>query len=84
MTGCSFLMAHLPGLARLPMEIRLNGKTREVADRITVGRLLEDLKLQPLRVAVQVNMDIIKRERYEEVALQPGDAVEVLTFMSGG
>ncbi len=66
------------------MEIRLNGKTREVADRITVGRLLEDLKLQPLRVAVQVNMDIIKRERYEEVALQPGDAVEVLTFMSGG
>ena len=66
------------------MEIRLNGQTREVADGITISRLLDDLKLQPLRVAVQVNMDIIKRERYGEVVLQPGDTVEVLTFMSGG
>jgi thiamine biosynthesis protein ThiS len=66
------------------MEIRLNGKSREVADGTTISRLLEELKLQPLRVAVQVNLDIIKRERYGEVALQPGDTVEVLTFMSGG
>ena len=66
------------------MEIQLNGKAREVADQITIGRLLEELKLQPLRVAVQVNMDIIKRDRYGEVALRPGDAVEILTFMSGG
>lgn len=66
------------------MEIRLNGKAREVADAITVRGLLDELKLQPLRVAVQVNMDIVKREQYEKVALQPGDTVEVLTFMSGG
>ena len=66
------------------MEIRLNGKAREVADGITIGRLLNELTLQPLRVAVQVNMDIVKRERFGEVALQPGDTVEILTFMSGG
>ncbi|OGB94349.1 MAG: thiamine biosynthesis protein ThiS [candidate division NC10 bacterium RBG_16_65_8] len=66
------------------MEIRLNGKARDVVDGITISRLLDDLKLQPLRVAVQVNMDIIKRERYGDVVLQPEDAVEVLTFMSGG
>jgi sulfur carrier protein ThiS len=29
-------------------------------------------------------MDIIKRERYGEVAFRPGDTVEILTFMSGG
>ena len=66
------------------MEIQLNGKPREVADQVTVGRLLEDLQLQPLRVAVQVNLDIIKRDRYGEVVLRPGDTVEILTFMSGG
>jgi len=64
--------------------IHLNGKAREVAEGVTVSRLLEELKLQSLRVAVQVNQDIIKRERYGEVALQPGDTVEILTFMSGG
>jgi thiamine biosynthesis protein ThiS len=66
------------------MEIALNGKAREVADAITVKQLLEELKLHPLRVAVQVNLDIIKRDRYESVVLQPGDTVEVLTFMAGG
>ena len=66
------------------MEIRLNGKVREVADGITVSQLLDELELQALRVAVQVNMDIVKREQYGEVVLQSGDTVEVLTFMSGG
>jgi sulfur carrier protein len=66
------------------MEIQLNGKKREVTDRVTISGLLTELKLEPLRVAVQVNMDIVKRERYAEVALQPGDTVEILTFMSGG
>ena len=66
------------------MMIHLNGKAREVAEGVTVSRLLDELKLQSLRVAVQVNQDIIKRERYGEVAVQPGDTVEILTFMSGG
>ncbi|OGB88307.1 MAG: thiamine biosynthesis protein ThiS [candidate division NC10 bacterium RIFCSPLOWO2_02_FULL_66_22] len=66
------------------MQIRLNGKVREVAEGITVRRLLDELGLHPMRVAVQRNLDIIKRERYEEVVLQPGDTVEVLTFMAGG
>ena len=66
------------------MEITLNGKPREVADAITITQLLEELKLHPLRVAVQVNLDIIKRDRYETVELKPGDKVEVLTFMAGG
>ena len=66
------------------MEIRLNGKVREVAEGITIRRLLEELGLHPMRVAVHRNLDIIKRERYEEVVLQPDDTIEVLTFMAGG
>ncbi len=66
------------------MEITLNGKAREVPDGITVQQLLDLLALQPARVAVQANMDIIKRERYGEVRVKPGDVIEVLTFMAGG
>ena len=66
------------------MEIRLNGKVREVAEGISIRCLLDELGLHPLRVAVQRNQDIIKRDRYEEVVLQPGDAIEVLTIMAGG
>jgi thiamine biosynthesis protein ThiS len=66
------------------MEIRLNGKTREVAEGISIRQLLDELGLHPMRVAVQRNEDIIKRDRYGEVVLQPGDAVEILTIMAGG
>jgi len=66
------------------MEIRLNGKLREVQDRATVRQLLDELKLHSMRVAVQVNESIIKRDRFDEVMLKPGDTVEVLTIMAGG
>ena len=66
------------------MDIRVNGKGREVPDGITIRRLLDELGLHPLRVAVQRNLDIVKRERYDEVVLEPGDTIEILTFMAGG
>ncbi len=66
------------------MEIRLNGKMREVAEGLTVRQLLDSYQLHPMRVAVQVNEEIVKRDRFEEVVLKPGDAVEVLTMMAGG
>ena len=66
------------------MEIRLNGKVREVAEGISIRRLLDELELHPLRVAVQRNEDIVKRDRFEEIVLQPGDTVEILTIMAGG
>jgi len=66
------------------MQITLNGKAREVAEGVSIQRLLDELGLLALRVAVQVNEDIVKRERYPETVLKAGDMVEILTFMSGG
>jgi thiamine biosynthesis protein ThiS len=66
------------------MVIRLNGKVREVAEGISIRRLLDELGLHPMRVAVQRNQEIIKRDRYAEVVLQPDDIVEILTIMAGG
>ncbi|MBZ0160555.1 MAG: sulfur carrier protein ThiS [bacterium] len=66
------------------MELTVNGKTLEATDRATITALLEQLQINPLRVAVQLNQRIIKRELYERTVLQAGDTLEVLTFMAGG
>lgn len=66
------------------MQIRLNGKPREVAEGITLLQLLEALELSPQRVAVMVNEVVVKRERHAEVALAADDTVEILTIMAGG
>ncbi|WP_337287809.1 sulfur carrier protein ThiS [Candidatus Methylomirabilis sp.] len=68
----------------LNVELTVNGKTLEATDRATITALLEQLQINPLRVAVQLNQRIIKRELYERTVLQAGDTLEVLTFMAGG
>ena len=66
------------------MELTINGRQQEVTDGATITALLEELKINPLRVAVQLNLEIIKRERYEKTTLKPGDRMEIITFMAGG
>lgn len=66
------------------MELTVNGKTLEVTDGATITVLLEQLQINPLRVAVQLNQRIIKRELYERTVLCTGDILEVMTFMAGG
>jgi thiamine biosynthesis protein ThiS len=66
------------------MQIRLNGKERDVRDGIMVAELLAELNIPPERVAVLVNQEIVKKPSYASVILRDGDAVEVLTAMAGG
>ncbi len=66
------------------MELMVNGKKLEVAEGATITALLEQLNINPLRVAVQLNLEVIKRERYEKTALNQGDRLEIITFMAGG
>ena len=66
------------------MELVVNGKTVQVTEDATVATLLAELKINPLRVAVQLNLEIIKRERHETTVLKAGDRLEIITFMAGG
>ena len=66
------------------MKITLNGEKREIADGLTVEGLLLALNIQHQRVAVEVNEQIGKKDRYEFRALKDGDSVEVVSFMGGG
>lgn len=66
------------------MELMVNGKKLEVTDGATITALLEELNINPLRVAIQLNLEIIKRERYDTTTLRAGDKLEIITFMAGG
>ncbi|MBI2902154.1 MAG: sulfur carrier protein ThiS [Candidatus Methylomirabilis oxyfera] len=66
------------------MELIVNGKRLEAAEGASLTALLNQLRIDPLRVAVQLNLEIIKRERYEKTALKAGDRLEIISFMAGG
>lgn len=66
------------------MRIQINGKDKEIQDNSTILNLLEHLGQHPQKVAVEVNREIIKRDRYSHHHLQQGDEIEILQFVGGG
>ena len=66
------------------MKIRLNGDPYEIANPLSISALLESLEIDPRRVAVEHNLDIIKRARYDTTIVNEGDEVEIVNFVGGG
>jgi thiamine biosynthesis protein ThiS len=66
------------------MKLKLNGTETELKDGLTITGLLETLKIDPGRVAVEVNLKIVKKCDYGKHALTDGDAVEIVNFVGGG
>jgi len=66
------------------MKLKINGKETEIQDSLTVSGLLESLRIEPGRIAVEVNMQIIKKCIFQDYVLKDGDSVEVVNFVGGG
>jgi len=66
------------------IQVRLNGKDREIASDLTVGDLLESLELNPHLVVVELNREILPRDALADVRVQEGDQVELVHFVGGG
>ncbi|MBI4698230.1 MAG: sulfur carrier protein ThiS [Nitrospirae bacterium] len=66
------------------MILKLNGTETELQDGITVAGLLTTLKIEPARVAVEVNMNIIKKCDFQDLVLKHKDSVEIVNFVGGG
>ncbi|MBL7031937.1 MAG: sulfur carrier protein ThiS [Nitrospira sp.] len=66
------------------MKLVINGTDTEIEDNLTITGLLESLEIDPGRVAVEVNLKIIKRSDFGEQQLNEGDAIEIVNFVGGG
>lgn len=66
------------------MKISLNGDPFEVAGPLTVDRLLAQLEIDPRGVAVEHNLNVLKRTTYDSTMIHEGDEVEVVNFVGGG
>ena len=68
--------------------LTLNGESRTVASPadgpLTVQTLVVLLGLDPRKVAVERNEEIVPRSRYAETRLTSGDVLEIVHFIGGG
>jgi len=66
------------------MEIIVNGKQQQVEDGTTLTGLINQLSLDPTRVAVEHNLNVVMRESFDETILAEGDNLEIVQFVGGG
>jgi sulfur carrier protein len=65
------------------MLLVVNGETREVLGA-TVAAMVAELGLDTRKVAVERNLEIVPRSRFDGTTLAPGDRIEVVQFIGGG
>jgi len=64
--------------------ITVNGQHRRVPAGVTVADLALELGLEPTKVAVERNLEIVPRSTLAEVKVEDGDDFEIVTFVGGG
>ncbi len=66
------------------IQVQVNGKEREVQSGLSVHELVESFDLNPMLIVVELNREILSRDRFKEVQVSEGDAVELVHFVGGG
>ena len=66
------------------MTITLNGEVRETPGPLTVSELLAHLAIDPRRVAIELNLVVLKRATFDATVVNEGDQVEIVNFVGGG
>ncbi len=65
------------------MTVKVNGDDRDITDPTTIRQLVASFNLAPEKVAIELNRRLIRKEKYDQ-NLQPGDEIEIVTFVGGG
>jgi len=66
------------------VKIVLNGDPFELTGPRTVATLLAELNIDARRVAVEHNLEVLKRTVFETTVVRDGDQVEIVNFVGGG
>lgn len=66
------------------MELLVNGEVRAARPNATIMTFLEEVGLNPAKVAVERNREIVPKSLYAQTALAEGDRLEIVVFVGGG
>lgn len=65
-------------------QITINGEMRPLGDARTLEALLGTIGIDPRKVAVELNLEIVPRSAYGQTQVGPGDRLEIVHFIGGG
>ena len=66
------------------VHLTINGEGRSFENAPDVTALIARLRLDPRKIAVELNLAIVPRSAYSNTALADGDRIEIVAFIGGG
>jgi thiamine biosynthesis protein ThiS len=68
----------------LNQSVVINGHPRQVPAGLSVAGLLRHLGIDPERVAIELNREIVRKPAWETTGVGPGAELEIVQFVGGG
>ena len=66
------------------LSVQVNGEPRRISAGASIADMLRELGLDPARLAVERNLEIVPRSTLGDVQVADGDAFEIVHFVGGG
>ena len=66
------------------LSVRVNGEHRRVAGGVSISEMLNGIGIDPAKVAVERNLQIVPRSAFGEICVEDGDDFEIVHFVGGG
>ena len=66
------------------ISVRINGEHRRILAGMTIAELANELGLEPAKVAVERNLEVVPRSTLGQVQVEDGDDLEIVHFVGGG
>ncbi|MDX5330853.1 MAG: sulfur carrier protein ThiS [Caulobacteraceae bacterium] len=66
------------------MNLTINGEMRTLAPVSDLAALVLQLGLDPRKVAIEQNLEIVPRSAYDRTPVAEGDRIEIVHFIGGG
>jgi len=71
-------------MTEIRLDIRLNGQSHRISANLTLAQLLSELAVNPQKVAVAKNLEVIPRSLHDKTHLESGDEIEIFQAVGGG
>src|SRR5947207_7273745 len=68
----------------MTLSVKINGEPHKIERSLSVRELLTTLGLDPAKIAVERNLEIVPRSQYAHVTVGEGDRLEIVHFIGGG
>ena len=66
------------------IKIKVNGKIKLITDKLSLHKLLVDLRIPISKVAIELNREIVDKKKIRNKKLKKKDIVEIVNFIGGG